>query len=64
MDQHVFVAAPADAAIQPNVINNHDAESSSPSTSRANSLKVQPSHKCITLWEPITLKQEWTVNFL
>jgi speckle-type POZ protein len=69
MDVHPLFAAPVDVVAPPqqangnNVGNNHSAESS-PSTSRANSLKVPPSHKCITLWEPIILKQEWTiVNF-
>lgn len=62
MDLHnLFIANPVPDP--GNAAENVSADSS-PSTSRANSLKLPPSHKCITLWDPIVLKQEWTVSCL
>uniref|UniRef100_A0A7E4UP64 BTB domain-containing protein n=1 Tax=Panagrellus redivivus TaxID=6233 RepID=A0A7E4UP64_PANRE len=42
----------------------NDSRDSSPSTSRANSLRRGIPHRCQTIWEPVSLQQEWTIaNF-
>lgn len=56
----MFNAANQNGAPDANPVN--DSAESSPSTSRANA--VAASHKCITLWDPIVLKQEWTVSYI
>lgn len=61
----LFIGSQMNVAILNGSARGFQISSSQPSTSRGeNSQPAAETHnECITMWEPVHLKQEWTVSF-
>lgn len=57
MDDHINQDQPMIVQQEQNAVNH--SSDSSPSTSRG---PTKAPHQCVTIWEPVSLKQEWTVR--